>query len=481
MAESIKNLSVQGVKWSAAEAVLSRGITFVVGLVIARILSPTEYGLVGMLAVFMAVSQAFVNSGFSTALVRMTDRTEDDYATAFFFNVAAGVSVYGVLWLSAPAIARLYGMSVLQDVLRVFAITLVIQAMEIVPRTKLVVAVDFKTQALAGAAAAVVSGGVGIWMACAGYGVWALVWQAIVSAGVTLVLLWAATRWNPREGHFARRSFQRLFSFGSKLLASNLLHIIYQNVSGLLIGKFYTPVDLGLYSRGQQIAEVPSSQMLNLVQRVSYPVLARLQEDDARLAWAYRRYVGLSSMVIFFLMALLAAAAKPLVVLLLTEKWVGAVPFLQVFCLALVFDHICRINNNMLCVKGRSDLFFRLEVIKKAVVFPLLLLAIPRGVLAICFVPVVHEMLDLALGIWCVRRLLGAREVNPLKDYGLYLVFALVACVPAFVLCHVGLPAWLALTAGVPLSCAAYYFLLRRDENMREFLRVVMECCGINC
>lgn len=473
MEDSIKSLSVRGLKWSAVEGVLSHGTSFIVGLVIARILTPEDYGLVGMLAIFMVISQTFVNSGFSTALIRMTDRTADDYATAFCFKVTAGLFIYSILFLTAPAIASFYGMPILKDILRVYAVVLVISALEIVPRTKLMVAVDFKTQAIVGLIAALVSGGTGIGMAYAGYGVWALVWQAIVNVAVSVFLLWIVTGWKPWEGRLAKRSFHRLFSFGSKLLGSSLLHIFYKNISALVIGKYYTPADLGLYSRGQQIAEVPSMQLIGIIRRVSYPVLARLQDDDERLTRVYRQYLGMSSLVIFFLMVLLVAMAEPLVLLLLTEKWLGAVPFLRIFCLALLFDHICQINNNMLYVKGRSDLFLRLEIIKKVIVFPLLLLAIPYGVIAICFVPVAHELVDLVLGTYCIRRLLGIRKANPLKDYGIYLLYALIACIPAFLLCLTDLSPWLSLPMAFLLSTSLYLAMLWKDDNLKEIKTLV--------
>ena len=473
MTDNIRHLSVKGVKWSASESFITHGISFVVGLVIARILSPSDYGTVGMLSVFMAVSKAFVNSGFGSALIRTKDRTEDDYTTAFLFNVTVGALFYGILFLSAPAIAAFYEMPILKDVLRVFAITLIINALHIVPSTKLTVAVNFKTQAIIGLVAALVSGGTGIWMAYAGYGVWALVWQSIVSAIVSTTLLWIATRWKPWEGRFTRFSFKRLFAFGSRLLGSNLLHILYKNVSTVFIGKFYTPADLGYYSRGQSIAELPSSQMIGVMQRVSYPVFAQLQDDEPRLCRAYRHYQRLSSMIIFFLITLLAAVAKPLVLLVLTEKWLGAVPFLQIFCLALVFDHICQINNNMIMVKGRSDLFLRLEIIKKVVTFPLLILAIPYGVMAICLVPVVHELVDLALGTYCVRNKLGMSEAQPLTDYGYYLPLAIVSCVPAFLLCHSGISPWVSLPVAILSAFGIYYLILCRNENMKELIQIV--------
>lgn len=473
MSNNIRHLSVKGIKWNAVESLLTQGISFAVGLIVARILSPNDYGTVGMLAVFMAVSQVFVNSGFNAALVRTQDRTVDDYATAFYFNVTTGALFYGILFLTAPAIAAFYDMPILKDVLRVYAITLIISSLQIVPRTKLTVAVDFKSQALIGVMVILISGTAGIWMACSGYGVWALVWQAIVSATLTTLSLWVVTRWKPWEGRFKRSSFNRLFSFGSKLMASSLLHILYQNVSALVIGKFYTSADLGLYSRGQKISELPSQYLSGIVQKVSYPVMSRLQDDNERLLQVYRKYLGMSSMVIFFLMVLLAAVAEPLVRILLTEKWMGAVPYLRIFCLALGFDHICSFNNNMMYVKGRSDLFFRLEIIKKVITVPLLALAIPYGVMAICFVPVVHELVDLFLGTYCVRQTLGFCKAQPVKDYGMYLPLALLACVPAFLLCQTGLSDWMALFLGGESAFMLYFVLLWKDENMREVVRTV--------
>ena len=329
-------------KWSGIDSIVTHVVAFVVGLVIARLLTPDDYGTVGMLSIFIAVSDIFVNSGFSISLVRMKNKTDDDYATAFCFNATAGLLMYALLFLTAPAIATFYRMPILENVLRVYAIALVINALQIVPRTKLVVAVDFKTQAMVNLVAALVSGGIGITMAYAGYGLWALVWQSIVRSMVSMTLLWIVTGWKPWKGHPTKSSFDSLFSFGSKLMVSGLLHTVYNNISKLVIGKFYTPADLGLYSRGQGLAELPSMQITSILQRVSYPVLARLQDDEQQLTAAYRRYLCVSSMVIFFLIALLVATANPLVVLLLTEKWIGAVPFLRIFCLALVFDHICQ-------------------------------------------------------------------------------------------------------------------------------------------
>lgn len=473
MSSNIRHLSVKGIKWNAVECFLTQGISFVVGIIVARILSPSDYGIVGMLAVFMAVSQVFVHSGFGAALVRTQDRTVDDYATAFYFNVTTGALFYGILFLTAPYIAAFYDMPILKDVLRVYAVTLIISALQIVPRTKLTVEVDFKSQAIIGVMVALVSGTTSIWMAYSGYGVWTLVWQAIVSAALTTLSLWIVTHWKPWEGRFKRSSFNRLFSFGSNLLASSLLHIIYKNVSTLVIGKFYTPADLGLYSRGQKISELPSQYLASVVQKVSYPVMSRLQDDNERLLQVYRKYLGMSSMVIFFLMVLLIAVAEPLVRIMLTEKWMGAVPYLRIFCLALMFDHVCSFNINMMYVKGRSDLFFWLEIIKKVIVVPLLVLAIPCGVMAICFVPVVHEMVDLFIGTYCVRHTLGFRKASPLQDYGIYLLLALLACVPAFLLCQTGLSDWLVLFLGGGSALILYFVLLWRNENMREVVRIV--------
>lgn len=470
--DSIKEQTVSGLKWNAIGHFASQGVYFVLGLLIARILLPADYGVVGMLAIFLSISQVFVDSGFSNALIRKIDRTDIDCSTAFYFNIVVGLVCYGLLFIAAPFISAFYQMPILTDILRILALTIVINSLGIVPQALRTIAVDFKTLAYASVLSAIGSGIIGLYLAYTGYGVWALVWQSLSCVLLNVVLVWILAKWRPQWA-FSWQSFRKMFSYGSKLLVSALLHRFYINISGLLIGKFYTPADLGFYSRGHQIAMLPSMNITGIIQRVTFPILAKLQNDDQRLAEVYRKYISITSLVIFFLMTLLMAISKPLVVLLLTEKWLGAVPYLQVFCLALMFDHICQLNNNLLMVKGRSDIFLKLEIIKKVIILPLLIIAIYVGPMAICWVAFIHMQVDIVCSTHYNGKLLGLGYLKQMQAFIKYLLLSFLVCAPAYLLCLSDISSWISLPVAIIVSSLLYYGLLCRDANMKEVIGMI--------
>lgn len=468
---SIKEQSLTGVKWNALGHFFTHGVNFVLGLLIARMLMPEDYGVIGMLAIFTAIANAFVDSGFSNALVRKPDRTEVDCSTAFYFNIVVGALAYGLLFLGAPLIAAFYDMPILTDVIRVLSLTIFINSLGIVPNALRTVAIDFKSQAYASVFSAIISGLIGLYMAYHGYGVWALVWQTILGAALGVVIIWLLARWTP-SWTYSWQSFRTMFSYGSKLLLSSLIHRTYTYVSNLLIGKFYTPTYLGYYDRGLQMAAWPSLKMFRVLHGVTFPILAKVQDDNQRLMHVYREYQSMISMTVFFIMTLLAAVAEPLITLLLTAKWLGAVPYLRVFCLAFMFDTICQLNNNLLYVKGRSDMFLKLEIIKKLIVTPFLLMAIPLGVMAICFVAVVHTAVDIACTTYYIKRLLGIKgQLFP--GIGKFFLLSLLACSPAYLICSIGLSPWMSLPVGSMLAAGLYYAFLHRHPHMKELLQML--------
>lgn len=471
---SIKEQSLAGFQWNAIGTFSTYVVRFVLGIIIARLLLPEDYGVIGMLAIFMAIAQSFVDSGFRNALIRKVDLTETDCSTAFYFNIAVAILWYGFLFVTAPFIAAFYNKPVLTGVVRVLSLTIVVNSMGIVPRALRSVVVDFKSQAFASIFAAVVSGLAGISLAYSGWGVWALVWQSIISCCMTVAVIWLFARWLPMLV-YSWQSFKALFSYGSKLMLSGLLHTIYIHASSLLIGKFYTPAELGYYDRGNQLASLPSLNLSSIFYTVTFPILSKLQQDNNRLTHAYFQYLSKISLIVFFLMTLLAVVAKPLVLILLTEKWVGAVPFVQVFCVAYMFDSICKLNNNILCVKGWSGLFLRLEVIKKSVITPMFLLAIPFGPMAICFIAVLHTLVDIVCSTYYLRKRLGME----LRRYAViikYLSISILACVPAFVICNLHISPWASLSLGTITSIGMYGLLLHRDEHFVECVKILMDC-----
>jgi len=377
----LKQKTAKGFLWSAIERFSVQGLQFLMGLVLARLLLPSDYGLVGMLIIFLAISQTLIDSGFSSALIQKKNRNETDYSTAFFFNIGVGLFFYLILFFCAPLIANFYDTPELSSLTKVIGINVFITSLAIVQRAKLTIKLDFKTQAKASFVSVFIGGCVGIAMAYKGYGVWALVIQSLLRNGLNTLFLWLLSKWVPNGG-FSKTSFKELFSFGSKLLGAGLLDTIYRNIYLIIIGKIFRAGELGFYTRAKQFQQLPSQNITGIIQRVTFPVLSSIQDDDERLLNAYRTFIKLSVFVVFPLMIGLAIVAEPLIRLILTEKWMPTVPLLQLLCIPGMIYPVHVINLNILNVKGRSDLFLKLEIIKKILVTIVILITFSFGVKA---------------------------------------------------------------------------------------------------
>lgn len=468
----LKEKTLSGVKWSAIGRFSTQGISFLIGLILARILSPSDYGVTGMVAIFFAIAQTFIDSGFGSALIRKQDCTDVDYSTAFYFNAVVGLVFCLLLSLAAPFIAEFFNTPILEDIVVVMSINMFISSLSIVQTARLTAAVDFKSQAIISLVTTTLSGIVGIAMAYNDFGVWSLVWQGVFANLLRTMLLLFATKWYPKW-QFSKESFKYLFNFGSKILTASLLHTVYSNLTTLIIGKYYTAKDLGYYTRGQSMANLPSTNITAILQSVTYPILSKIQDDDKRLIQVYRKYIAVTSLVIFFGMFLLAALAKPLILTLLTDKWLQSVIFLQVFCFALMFDHLCQLNLNILYVKGRSDLVLRLEVIKKTISISMLVAAIPFGVLAICLSRAIYTQIAVVINTYYTGKLFGLGYFAQVRDFIKYFIFSAIAVSPAFALTFTGLHPVPVLVAGALIACAIYWFLLRNDSNLKELLSLL--------
>ncbi len=472
----LRQQTLSGIKWSAIERFSMQGITFVLGLIMARLLTPADFGTIGMLGVFIAISQTFIDSGFGSALVRKLDRTEADFNTVFYFNIVVSLVCYVILFLAAPFVAEFFNYPILKDILRVIAINLCIKSLNSVQYAKFTIKVDFKTTAKCSLIATVISGIFGITLAYNGFGVWSLVYQQICGAVVTTIAVWSFSSWRPKW-MYSWESFRNLFSYGSKLLVASLLHTMYANMSSLIIGKFYTAKDLGYYSRGESLATLPCSNITGVLQRVTFPIFSQLQNDDSRLIAVYRKYICITSLAVFFAMALLAALAKPLIIVLITDKWVEAAVFTQILCFAWMFDHICAMNLNILQVKGRSDLFLRLEIIKKTISISILLISIPFGILAICVSRVVYTQIAVFINTYYTGKLFNLGYIAQLKDFSGYFFLAIIAALPAYFLTFSSLPALLTLLIGGMVSALIYFVILktRKDIYFEELLNLSKE------
>lgn len=470
---SLKQQSIAGFKWSAIENVAVRGVQFLLGLVLARLLDPSDFGIVGLLTIFITISQTFTEGGVSNALIRKTDKSDADYSTAFYFNVAVGAVCYVILFVISPWVARFFDAGILSPLLKVLGLSVFFNSLFVVPVAKLTSEMDFKWQTIAALIAVVVSGGTGVVLAYLGYGVWALVWQTVIMAFVKGVILLVYSKWMPLLV-FSRTSFKYLLSFGSKLVASNLLFTIYSQITTILIGKFYSTSDLGYYTRGRQFAGLPVDVFTGVLGKVTFPVLSRLQDNDVELIRVYRKFIRLTSLVCVFGLILLASVAKPLVIVLLTEKWTECVIYLQLFCIALLLDHITRLNLNLLQVKGRSDLYLRLEIIKRIVSIAMMLAALPFGIIYLCLSLIVYSVFAFFVNTYYTGKLFNLSCWVQLKDMAKYLLASVVACAPSLALNWLPVGNSLVqLLAGVGISVAIYWFMMRKDEQMGELIGMV--------
>lgn len=472
MSQSLKQRTVNGVIWTTLGRFSNQAIGFTLGLFIARILTPSDYGTVALLTIFFAISNTFVDSGFSTALVRKIDRTERDRSTVFYFNVAVALFFYVVLFFAAPYIAEFYEVPVLTKITRISGLTLVIGAFGGVQRAQLTYRLDFKSLAIVSFCNTVVSGVTGLTLAYKGFGVWALVYAGIASSVVGTILLCLIARWRPTE-RFSKESFKELFGFGSKLLASGLLDTTYTNMYSLVIGKVFSPATLGNFARAEQYAQFPSSNITGVLQSVTFPVLCEIQNDDERLRTNYRKLLKFSAFIVFPLMVGLSALAYPAIITILTEKWEGAVQYLQIICFAMMWYPIHAINLNLLQVKGRSDLFLRLEIIKKILGVTVLVVTIPMGLLAMCYGRIVTSILCLIINTHYTGKLIGVGSLTQMKDLlptlvRSMLMWGLVIFVVSFVESNA-----LKLVVGTAVGGLFYLATSFRSEEFREVLGLI--------
>lgn len=429
MAESLKQKTVKGVGWSFADNIANQGITFLVGLVLARLITPEEYGLIGIILIFVAVFDSIVNCGFSNALIRKNDADDMDYNTVFIVNMVLSVILFIAFFFSARFIADFFGQPLLEPLTQVMGSIVIIHAFAIIQRTVLIKRIDFKTQTKASVISSVTSGVIGITMAFYGYGVWSLVAQQLSRALLNTVCLWIYSRWWPKL-QFSWSSFRELFGFGWKLLVSSLIDTVWREIYQVVIGKCYAPATLGQYTRAHQFGSIFSSNLTSVIQRVSYPVLSNLQDDKERMKEGYRRVIKVTMLVTFVLMLGLAAISKPMIQVLVGDQWLVAADFLPIICLQMMLYPLHSLNLNMLQVQGRSDLFLKLEIIKKCVAVIPITLGIFVGIYWMIWCSVFTGMFAYYLNSYYSGKFLNYSILAQIKDilpsFGIAVVMATV-------------------------------------------------------
>lgn len=423
MPSSLKSRAIRGLLWSGLDGISQQALVLGIGIILARLLDPADFGLIGMLAIFMAVARNVLDSGFGQALIQKKDATEVDTCSVFYFSIVVGVIATGLLYLVAPAIADFYGQPALTVLTRVMALNIIINSFALVPTTLLSRHIDFKTQTKISLVATSASGAVGVTLAFLGFGVWSLVIQQITVNGLKTILVWCLSTWRPSL-RFSLKALRTMFTFGSRLLASGLLNTIFDNLYIVVIGRLFSPSQLGFYSRARTMQQMPTATFSEMVTRVIFPVFSAVQDDATKLKRGLQKIVGGVVAIHFPIMVGLAVVARPLVKVLLTEKWLPSVPYLQLLCLAGLLFPLHVVNLDILKAKGRSDLFFRLEIIKKILVVVAIVVTYRWGILGLIAGQIVVSVLAYYLNTYYVGKLIEYPISEQIRDLLPYLAIA---------------------------------------------------------
>lgn len=422
---SLKQQTKKGLYWSALGNFANQGMRFAFGIILARLLSPDAYGVIGMLSIFMCIVSTFIDCGFSQALISKQNRTQADFSTEFWFNIGVGIAGYFILFLSSPLIADFYNMPILSPILKVIGLGIVINSLCVVQSAQFAIQLDFKTPAKISVFTQMVSGIVGIALAYCGWGVWALVFQQVGSSLFNAILLWILAGWRPTV-EFSKDSFNYLWSYGSKVLGASLIQQVYDNLYPLVIGKFFNASQLGLYSRANGFATLPSTNLSSILGSVTFPVLSKLNNDKDKLIAVYVKMIRCTSFLVFPLMIGMAAVAGSLVKLLLNPQWNGCIIMLQILCFALIWQPLSFLQINLLKVIGRTDIILKLEIMKRSVGLITIFVSIPFGVIGMCWGFALFYIYSFTLNTFFTSKTLQISFKRQLKDIIPILLNALI-------------------------------------------------------
>ncbi len=413
--ESLRNKTVKGVGWSAADSLLGQGVTFIVGIILARLLTPSEYGLLAICMIFITVLNGIVDSGFSNALIRKQNATDKDYNTMFFTNLVISIILYVGLFMFAPYISTFFSRPELTSLVRVSGIVMIVNALSLTQVTILTKRIDFKTKTKSSLISAIISGIIGIAMAYTGYGVWSLIFQQLSKQVFYTICLWNYNKWLPTL-QLSIESFRYLWGFGSKLLLSGMLNNIWGQLYQVVVGKYYSPVTLGQYTRGREFAGIVSSNITTIVQRVTYPVLADIQNDPVRMVAGYRRIIKTTMLLTCVSIISLGAVAEPFIYCLIGPQWYEAATYLPFICIIMSTYPLQAINLNMLQVLGRSDIFLYVEIIKKIIAIGPLVVGIIFNIYWMLIASIVTSIVSYFLNSYYTGLKLGYTSYMQIKD-----------------------------------------------------------------
>lgn len=421
--ENLKSQAKKGLYWSAFDMFVRYGLNFIVSILMARMLDPHDYGVAALPALFLVVINIFTDSGFTPALIRKPELTESDLTTAFVYSFSVCSLCYVILYAASPFIANFYNEPQLTPVLRFAALGCILTVFGMPVVVKLQRSLNFKQLTTASLIGRVLGALTGLYLAYIGLGVWSLVITSILGVLIMLIINWFKSPWCPKAG-LSKDSFRYLWGYGNKMFMTEIMTTIFDNIKPIFIGKYYSVKDLGVYNKAEGYAQLPSSSIYGIVHGLTFPVLSKMQDDPERLRFNYRRMLRALAFILFPLMMGLAALARPFVLLLLSDKWAQCVPILQILCFSTMWLPIHSLNRNLLMVMGRSDYFFKLELIKKVWELFMLLVSLPFGIIYFCAASIIVNVVNLFFNTYYTDKLLNLGFLKQLKDYYPFLFLA---------------------------------------------------------
>jgi len=463
--QELRNKTKIGLVWNLTERFSSIGVQFLFGIILARLLSPEDYGVLAMPLVFLGIAQVFIDCGFSTALIRKPELTEEDTSTAFFFNVGVGACCYMTLFFTSPLIAFFFNTPILSNVLKFTALATFFNPLCMVQQVILSREVDFKTQTVISLTSTLVSGIIGLSMAYSGYGIWSLVFQQVGSCIIRTILFWIIVKWRPAIV-WSSQSFYYLWGFGSKILVSGILNTIYLNINLIVIGKIYNANDLGNYTRAQQLANLPSSSITDSLFRVTLPVMSSIQNDKERLSDVFRKMIRLSAFCMFPIMLGLAAVADSFVRIVLTDKWEDCIILIQLLCFSLMWYPIHALNLTILTAKGRSDTTLKLEIIKKIINIIILCFTIPMGIVWIVAGGILSNVSGLVVNTYYTKKQLDIGLLRQMRDLLPIFFTTFIMWLSIILYNSVIANIYLRLFGGIFVGVVSYLFLARSFHKL---------------
>lgn len=427
---SLKKEALSGLIWTFSQQFGSQIITFIIGVVVARLLLPSDFGTIAMFGVVMSIGKSLADGGMASSLIRTKETNDEDFSTVFWFNIAVAMGIYGIIFMTAPFIAEFYTLELLTPIIRVYCLVLVINSFITVQHTRFVKEMKFKVLFTIQLPSLIISGIAGVIFAYYGFGVWSLVYSALIQSLLSTIQYWFYGKWRPLF-IFNKQKFKHHFGFGFKLTLSGLLDTVFKDIYTIIIGKVFSPGQLGYYNRADNLKQLPITNLSVALNRVTYPLFSKIQNDDVQLKNVYKKIMKAVIFVVAPILMIMCVLAEPLIRFILTEKWLPVAPYLQILCIVGLFYPIHSYNLNILKIKGRSDLFLKLEVIKKILIVVVVLVSVNYGIFGLLWGRVFTTIAALFINMYYSGKFIDYKAFEQLKD--ILPTIVLAVCVGLFI------------------------------------------------